>query len=385
VLLHANVTNLASNPEGTRITGLEVRSLAGRSLQVEARDVVLATGGLEVPRLLLASRDRHAEGIGNAHDLVGRYYMCHIAGTLGDIGFADRNAVWHGYELSDEGIYCRRRLALTAAAQRALGVGNFVARLHHPRIPDPSHRTGILSLLYLAKPLIGYEYSKRLHSTARPGVGMLAGHVRNILLDPVNTASFLLDWARRRSLADRKLPSIIARSKVGRFSLDVHAEQMPNRSSRVAVGTERDVLGMPKIKIDWRHCDADITTVKRALRALADDLAASGHDGLRYDETAVEHDMLRDGAYGGHHIGTARMAASPRHGVVDADCRVHGIDNLFIAGSAVFPTSGQANPTLTIVALALRLADRLRARVPPAHRQSQEPVLVAAQPGLGRQ
>jgi choline dehydrogenase-like flavoprotein len=87
---------------------------------------------------------------------------------------------------------------------------------------------------------------------------------------------------------------------------------------------------------------------------------------LRYDEAEIARDILRDGAYGGHHIGTARMAAAPARGVVDADCRVHGMDNLFIAGSAVFPTSGQANPTLTIVALALRLADRLRARVAPA-------------------
>jgi len=366
VLLHANVTNLACNQEGTRITRLDVRSLAGRHLRVEARDVVLATGGLEVPRVLLASRDRHPAGIGNAHDLVGRYYMCHMAGTLGDIRFADRDKVWHGYELSDEGIYCRRRFALTEAAQRRLEVGNVVARLHHPRIPDPSHRTGILSLLYLAKPLIGYEYSKRLHSAAAPTLGLLAAHVRNILLDPLDTAAFLLDWARRRSLAERKLPSIIARSRAGRFSLDVHAEQVPNPSSRVTLGAQRDILGMPKITIDWRCSAADIVTVTRAMRALAADLAASGHDGLRYDEAEIARDILRDGAYGGHHIGTARMAAAPARGVVDADCRVHGMDNLFIAGSAVFPTSGQANPTLTIVALALRLADRLRARVAPA-------------------
>jgi choline dehydrogenase-like flavoprotein len=81
---------------------------------------------------------------------------------------------------------------------------------------------------------------------------------------------------------------------------------------------------------------------------------------LDYDPDALERSMVRDGAYGGHHIGTARMGASPSTSVVDSDCRVHGVHNLFIAGSAVFPTSGQANPTLTIVALALRLADHLK-------------------------
>ena len=99
--------------------------------------------------------------------------------------------------------------------------------------------------------------------------------------------------------------------------------------------------------------------MRSGLHALAADFTACGAARLDWDDDGLEAALLRDGAYGGHHIGTARMAADPRQGVVDAECRVHGVENLWIAGSAVFPTSGQANPTLTIVALALRLAERL--------------------------
>lgn len=164
VLLHANLTTLALHPSGEAVESLTVRTLGGKRLEVSATHVILAAGGLEIARLLLANRDKWPNGIGNEHDVVGRYYMCHIAGTLGTLkqnGSTDR--VRHGYEVSDEGIYCRRRLALTPQTQRQLGIGNFVGRLHHPRITDPAHRTAVLSSLQLAKGLISYEYGKRLH------------------------------------------------------------------------------------------------------------------------------------------------------------------------------------------------------------------------------
>jgi choline dehydrogenase-like flavoprotein len=164
VLLHANVTAIRLRSGGDRVTALDVHTLSGRRLEAQAAHFVLATGGLEVARLLLASRDVHTDGIGNQHDVIGRYYMCHLAGTIGALRIQKPpGTVHHGYEISDEGIYCRRRLALRPEIQRAQRLGNFVARLHHPRITDPAHRNAVLSLLYLAKPLIPYEYGKRLH------------------------------------------------------------------------------------------------------------------------------------------------------------------------------------------------------------------------------
>lgn len=359
VLLHANATEIRTGSDGARADHLAVKTLRGRGFTVHAGRFVLATGGIETPRLLLASRDRHAAGIGNAGDWVGRTYMCHIAGTLGELGAADPDAVWHGYEVSQDGVYCRRRFALTPAAQRDLGVGNFVARLHHPRIADPAHRTGPLSALYLAKPLIGFEYSKRLHGEGRVSAATWSRHVRNVALDPFGTAGFLLHWARERTFAERKFPSVIVRPSGGLYSLDFHAEQEPNPDSRIRLSPDRDRLGMQRVRVEWRHTTGDMHTVREAVHALAEDLEASGCGRLRYDPAQVEAHALRDGAYGGHHIGTTRMAACPTRGVVDADCRVHGVSNLYVAGSAVFPTSSQANPTLTIAALALRLGDHL--------------------------
>ena len=362
VLLHANVTALHLNAAGTHLDRATVQTLTGRRFAVHARQFVLATGGLEVVRLLLASRDVQAQGIGNTHDVVGRYYMCHLAGTVGALSInRPLQAVWNGYDRSDEGIYCRRRLALTAAAQRQYGIGNFIARLHHPRITDPAHRNSILSSLYLAKFLIPYEYGKRLHGGERASFSTWMQHLRNVLAGPFDAAGFAWHMLRDRRLAERKFPSIIIQPKANLFSLDFHAEQQPNPDSRVTLTTQTDALGMPRLSVDWRYTPTDLETVTRAIALLALDLQRTGTGTLAYDPQELEAEMTRYGAYGGHHIGTTRMGTDPRDSVVDPDCRVHGVDNLSIAGSAVFPTSSQANPTLTIVALALRLAARLRA------------------------
>ncbi len=359
VLFNANLVGLSTAADGRLAGPATVRTLAGNHFTVQARAYVLAAGGLEVARLLLASPGASGRGLGNARDVVGRYYMSHIAGTMGTADLSRASSVWHGYEISDEGIYCRRRLALRPQAQRALQAGNFIARLHHPRIPDPGHGSGILSALYLARPIVPYEYAKRLYGD-EPGRGATLAHLRNVVLDAPGTAAFLWNWLRRRTLAERKFPSIVMRPKNLRFSLDFHAEQEPNPSSRVKLGQGVDALGMPRIDVDWRYTERDVQTVRAALAALAQAFRQTGVGSFDYEPNQVEAEMTRYGAYGGHHLGTARMGADPADSVVDAQCRLHETDNVYIASAAVFPTSSQANPTLTVVALALRLADHLR-------------------------
>jgi len=361
VLLHANVTEIRVNAAGDAVETLRVRTLSGKSFTVHARRVVLAAGGLEVARLLLANRDVHRNGIGNDHDVVGRYYMCHLAGTIGTLSIAGPSStVWHGYERSDEGVYCRRRLALTPEAQRSLHVGNFIARLHHPRIADPAHRTGFLSLLYLARGFISYEYAKRLDNGVSSGPWQWLRHLRNIICDPLATVALAWHLLRDRKLAERKFPSLIVAPRNNCYSLDFHAEQEPNPASRVTLGDGLDALGQPRLIIDWRYSRRDVDTVQRALALFAQEIERAHVGRFRYNPQTVETEMTRYGAYGGHHIGTARMGRDPRSSVTDADGRVHGVENLFVAGAALFPTSGQANPTLTIVALALRMADHLK-------------------------
>lgn len=370
VLLHANVTALGVGLSGRAVERLAVRSLAGKAFTVSATHVVLAAGGLEVARLLLASRDVHRDGVGNAHDVVGRYYMCHLAGTVGALTVPDPAAVWHGYDIADDGAYCRQRLALAPHAQRSLRIGNLVVRLHHPRIVDPAHRTGILSLLYLARGLIPYEYARRLDDGGAAGPLRWLQHVRNVLLDLPATLAFAWHLLRDRKLAERKFPSLIVKPRNNCYSLDVHAEQQPNPLSRVTLGEERDALGLPRLRIDWHYTRRDVETVQRALTLFAREVDHWRVGRFEYNPQTVEMEMTRYGAYGGHHLGTARMGSDPRSSVTDAQGRVHGIDNLFVAGGALFPTSGQANPTLTIVALALRTAAHLK----QLHaRQGQQP------------
>lgn len=376
VLLGANCTAVRLQADGKAVDELEVRTLAGRQFSVAARCAVLATGGLETARLLLASRDVAPAGIGNEHDVVGRYYMCHIAGNVGTLTLGGgTHDVRHGYEVTPEGIYCRRRLAVATGEQQRRGLANAVARLHFPRITDPRHRNGVLSGLFLSRRLISYEYGKRLNDGTPATAALYARHLLNVIADPFDTSAFLAHWVLRRTLAQRKYPSVILRNRTNRFSLEVHGEQIPRPDSRVTLADKTDALGMRQLRIDWRYSPEDIESIRRTLDLMVQEFERSGAGRLEYDGATLEEDLMRFGAYGGHHIGTARMGTDVRKSVVDPDCRVHSVNNLYVAGSAAFPTSSQANPTLTLIALSLRLGRHLSARLASravAHVNSQQ-------------
>lgn len=137
-------------------------------------------------------------------------------------------------------------------------------------------------------------------------------------------------------------------------------EQAPHPDSRVTLDGERDALGMPRVVLDWRLSPIDRHTIAFAFRRSVDGLTQAGLGQVTL-EPWIETPDLDSGEFEGgyHHMGTTRMSDTPTSGVVDRHCRVHGVHNLYIAGPSVFPTSGCANPMLTIVALALRLAGHL--------------------------
>lgn len=358
VLLNSNCVGVTRTSDGAALSAMTARTLGGNEFSVQAQQYVFAAGGLENARLLLAF------DLGNQYDVVGRYYMCHIAGNVGRLALTvPVSDVHHGYVVSDEGVYCRRRFSLSADAQRKAQVGNAVARLHFPKIADPSHRSGVLSALALGKRLISYEYGKRLNDGDNNDWTRSLAHLRNIVLDPFDTLEFAVRMFVGRKLAGRKFPSVILRNRTNLFSLDVHGEQEPNPESRVQLGSERDELGMPRLVVDWRYTERDVRAIQVLLDEIAIELKRQKLGELTYDAAQLERELVRFGAYGGHHIGTTRMGADPRSSVVNSDCKVHGLHNVYVAGSSVFATSSQANPTLTIVALALRLSDHLRGRV----------------------
>ncbi len=361
VFLNAPVTFVRLKADGASVDHLEVAAADGRRVAVRARRYVIAMGGLETTRLMLASNDVRPTGIGNDHDHLGRYYMSHLAATSGVVTFAgDPKAINFGYEKDAAGVYVRRRLWLTEQAQRDLESLNVIFRTHLPDPADPAHGDPILSAMYLVKDLVLYEYSRKMREGG-VGWGGRLKHVGNILAHPLRLAGFAVNWVRQRNLADRKMPSVVLGSPQNRYPIEFHAEQSPNPDSRLTLIEDRDRYGMPRLKVDWRVNDIDLQSLQRSYAVLAEELERTGVGRLDYSPEDVAAKALSEGAYGGHHLGATRMAVDPRQGVVDTDCRVHGVSDLYIASGSVLPTSSQANPTLTILALTLRLGDRLKA------------------------
>ncbi len=362
VLTHAPVTAIRMAADGNSVDHLEVRAPDGSNWPVRAKNYVLAAGGLETARLLLASDDVLPDGPGNAGGWLGRGYMCHLAATFGMAHFSgDPKKIGFDYERDAEGIYIRRRLAPTPAAQRARQLLNSTVRLHIRDANDPAHGDPVLSLMFLAAFAVKYEYSRAAREADR-SLGPYLRHVGNIARHPVQLFNFVRTWGVKRYLASRRIPSIALPSRDNRYPFEFVSEQSPNWDSRVALSAERDALGMRRLHVDWRVAPADFESARATYRLIRDELARTGTGSLDYDEAALEDALLDSAAYGGHHSGTTRMSDSPRDGVVDRDCRVHGVAGLYVASASVTPTSSQANPTLTAIALALRLADHLKER-----------------------
>jgi choline dehydrogenase-like flavoprotein len=348
------------------VTGLACAGAGDLRFKVRARFVVLAVGGLETVRVLAHS------GFGNHSGMLGRTYMCHIEAELGQLCLSPTDrGVQFGFERTNDRIYCRRRFTLRAEKQDELGILNAAIRLHHANVVDPTHRHPVLSAMYLTKKVAIPEYARKFtvieHEairSSRNDMALWLGHIRNVMFGTPRLARFALGWVVRRYLTYPRIPYVALPNAAGIYPLDFNGEQAPNPESRVFLAGETDRYGVPRLKIDWRASELDWLTLSRMLRQLRRAVEECGCGTIEYDEERLDQDTRASVLpLGGHHIGTARMSESPSAGVVDADGRVHHVDNLYVAGSATFPTSGQANPMLTIVAMALRLAQHLQIRL----------------------
>jgi hypothetical protein len=341
------------------IESAEFVDQGGRLRTVRAAVFVLATGGIEVPRLLLAS-DLAGSGFGNLGDCLGRFYMCHFENTLGRI-VPHKKPVAFRFERTSDGVYCRRQMRFTPTAQRAHHLRNTVFRLHFPSYADASHGSSVMSAIYLAKSTLLPEYRTILQQQTQVPSSPRLRHIGNVLRDLPGLTRFAGEWLFRIRLAKRKLPYTLVPNADGSFPLEFNSEQTPDPSNRITLREDRDRHGLPRVHIAWHVGDQDAQAVLRAFKLLRESLQHSGAAQLLFDDGLLAGQIARSIPLG-HHMGTARMAASPGNGVVDRDCAVFGLPNLYVASSAVFPTCSHANPTLTIVALAMRLAQHLRSR-----------------------
>ena len=364
VYLHANCLRICTVQNGTAVDHLEVASSKDKRFKIRARQYVLATGGLEVTRLLLVSDDVHAKGIGNDRDLLGRFYLSHMAGDLGQVLFTPKEGrvVWN-YEKTADDVYCRRSISISEKRQRCDGLMNFRATLNHPSAGDPRHENGVLSLMYLVKRYFAHrippEYSRSLSGLAP--LRHVFAHCGNVVTDLGNLTRFSGMWMRKRILSRRKLPSIAFENKANVYTLHFDAEQSPNPSSRVTLADTTDIFGMKRLKVDWRFSEIDSESVVQSCRVISSELERCDAGKMLFQPEHMADHIRTTCGVGSHHIGTTRMAGDSSRGVVDDSCRVYGVENLYIASSSVFPTSGVANPTLTVVALTIRLADHLKA------------------------
>lgn len=358
--LRATVTGLGFAADG-QVAHVDLRGPGEERARVRPRAVVLAAGALESTRLMLAAQAEAPGRFGGPDGPLGRYYMGHVYGVAAEMELADAR-LDAGIDYFRDGVnYVRRRFTPSPDLQRREGLTNFSLWPDYPLIRDPAHRNGVLSLAYLALSIPPMGRMLVAESIRRHYVGDEARrlpHILNILRDLPRTAVFIPTFLYGHYLARPRKPGFFQRNQGRRYAIRFHAEHLPNPDSRVRLSAERDAYGVPRLDVDLRYGAADIEPLVRGHDLFGAWLKRTGTGTLRWLVPDAERvSYILGQVYDGHHqIGTLRMGTAPENGVVDRDCRVFGAANLFVAGSAVFPTSGEANPTLTAVALALRLS-----------------------------
>ncbi len=358
-------TEVVCDPVERRVAFLRARNLAGDEVAIHASRYVLACGGLEVTRLLLASDRHHQGGVGNHSGMLGRNYMAHVECRIARIHFdGPPEGTIYGHERDDDGVYVRRRITFSREVLLSDDLANAAFWLVNPRISDPSHGSGVLSFVYLmlASPVGRYfvaEGIRQAHIASSKPVA-LQPHFRNVVRNFGPAARFAIEFGYQRFLKrGRKVPGFFVPSKINTYPLLYHGEHLPIYESCVSLAQERDALGMPRLQTNLRFSDTDVENVLRAHERLDRHLREHELGYLEYIDNDSEA-SVRSQLFGGYHqAGTTRMSAAAADGVVDRNLAVHGFSDLFVASSSTFPTSGQANSTFTLVAFAVRLADHL--------------------------
>lgn len=325
---YANVVDIRADENITETKEVVVKNHAGKTHKVRAKHFILACGAIQNARLLLASNTQASQGLGNDNDLVGRYFMEHLEHASAEL-WLSKPFPTDLYSWSS-GTRTSAELAITEKAQTENEILN-----------------GTVSLYPLT-------FSQNIKNEM---------DVWNNE-DPRKSAeNFWNNLSEARKAAEKVKEGAVSRA----FQLHTRIEQAPNPDSRVTIGGEKDELGVPKTKLNWELTELDKRSIRRIYQLLGQQMGISGLGRVRLKEFLRDENdnssWPADLNAGWHHMGTTRMSDDPKRGVVTADCQVHGISNLYVAGSGCYTTSGAPNPTLTLVALSLRLSDHVKGKM----------------------
>jgi choline dehydrogenase-like flavoprotein len=336
IYLNANLIRFDTSDNASEVLGLDLGCIDGRKFRARANWYVLAAGGIENPRLLLNSSDVQKPGLGNDFDLVGRYFMDHayflntatllLKSSAPKLGFYETHVV--------RGQSIQGYLAPTVQTRRRQGIPAFAFEINPLQFTD-YNEFGRISVTNIFQSLKSGHVPDHLNV-----------YVSKILQGLESRAEGLYHWKLRG-------PASVA-------SINYYFGSPPVFESRVALNDNVDVLGMRRVSLDWRLPPDFEQATRRAHEMLAQDLGRTGLGRLRINFGSANNDLMQTLGTAHHHMGTTRMHVDARQGVVDEHCRIHGVANVFIAGSSVFPTYSFDDPTMTIVALALRLSDHLK-------------------------
>lgn len=343
ILVHGSALEIETNDTASEVTGISAGTISGARFSVTARHYVLAAGGVEIPRLLFLSNRVNSAGLGNENDLVGRFFSDHYSirpslTSLGQDVAADFNLYTKTQQL--DGGYFRGAIGASETLLREEELPNFLFFVREQENTSP-----------------GRESAEVLRRAAGNGTlpSNLMWHLENLLTDMDGVTNEVFRTVTNSS------DNLIKRTWIDPWLV---TESIPDPDSRIMLVDSRDpIFGQNQVAMDWRLASGQLEVFVRATEILAREMGRLGY-GRIWSRLLNDPSSWPDyPAHGKHHCGTTRMSSDPRTGVVDADCRMHGLSNLFVASSAVFPTQGAATPTLTIVALSVRLADHLKTRL----------------------
>lgn len=363
--LKTSVVGFELDPTGTRAVALKTAGNPGFVPRSEATVYVLACGGVRTTHCLLNLQTEWPQHFGGVGGPLGRYYMGHIVGEIATLIFNNEVDASSFLFNGTVGSSYLRQFRIGDGIQQRLGLLNTHFTLRVPPLEDHRHENGALSLLLLLAMIPSLRenvQSDRFRKAFRDRSTVeWRDHLTNILRKPGSTAAEIFQHIQRKTRSVIKAP-FLSYNRGGRYSLHYHAEQTPNPESRMRLlhSTEQP-YSLPRLLIDYRVTKQDAHSVIRAHEILDATLRKSGIGHLEYwheptDRLAAVMALASDGY---HQVGTTRMGLNANGAIVDRNARIHGLTNVFIASSSVFPTTGRANPTLHIVALAARLAHHL--------------------------